>query len=115
MTGRTAWFAHRLAYKMFNGELRDDLVVRHTCDNPPCVNPEHLLIGTNKDNTQDAVSRGRMDRGSNRWSALLCEEDVPDIRQRLDAGETCISIAVLYSVDRSTISMIKRGKTWRHV
>lgn len=51
--------AHVLAYKIWRGDVPDGMKVRHTCDNPPCINPEHLLLGTQADNVQDMVSRGR--------------------------------------------------------
>ena len=53
------WRAHRLSYIIHHGHLPEDLVVRHTCDNRPCVNPHHLLVGTPKDNAQDMMVRGR--------------------------------------------------------
>lgn len=55
--------AHRLAYMDCVGPIPDGLVVRHKCDNPPCCNPNHLELGTQKDNMDDATKRGRMDRG----------------------------------------------------
>ena len=96
-TGMKWRLAHRLSYEVFVGPIPEGLVVRHSCDNPPCVNPEHLLIGTNKDNMQDAVARGRMEHGSSRWSARLREEDIPDVIGRLAIGETCASIGRLCS------------------
>lgn len=91
--------AHRLSYSVFHEEPDVGVLVRHKCDNRACVNPEHLEAGSYTDNMQDASKRGRMEHGSSRWCALLCEEDIPDIRLRLESGETCRSIAELYVVD----------------
>lgn len=56
---------HRLSYEVYNGIIPEGMVVRHTCDNPPCINPKHLLVGTNADNVRDRVSRGRSAVGKN--------------------------------------------------
>lgn len=57
--GSKGILAHRFIYEVIHGPIPDDLVVRHTCDNPPCVNPEHLLLGTQANNVQDMMDRGR--------------------------------------------------------
>ncbi len=56
-------YVHRFMYSVFNGPLEDGKVVMHTCDNPSCVNPEHLVQGTHKDNVQDCISKGRFKAG----------------------------------------------------
>ena len=52
-------YAHRVAYRLTFGPIPEGMVVRHICDNPPCCNPEHLLLGTQSDNNKDSVARGR--------------------------------------------------------
>lgn len=109
---RKSWQAHRLSYLVFGGVLLADDMIMHSCDNPWCVNPEHLKAGTHADNMQDAVSKGRMPRGSSKWTAVLKETQIPEIRRKLARGETQTSIGAEYGVDPSTVRLIARGKTW---
>lgn len=84
----------------------------HTCDNPACVNPAHLYPGTAQDNSDDAKARSRRPMGERVHSAKLTENDVRTIRASSDTDE---DLAARYGVSRSNISMIRGGKTWRHV
>jgi len=77
--GHRSDVTHRVAYRVACGEIPAGMVVRHTCDNPPCVNPDHLLLGTAAENSQDMVERGRSTRGRN---AKLTDDQVREIRQR---------------------------------
>lgn len=107
--------AHRLAWEIVHGPIPDGLIVRHSCDNPKCCNPQHLLIGTCKDNSQDMVTRNRQMKGNRHFRAKLREEYIADIRERLLAGESQQSIADDYGVCQVTISSVSLGETWRHV
>ena len=80
MVARVKYRAHRLSYSLKNGPIPDGYVVRHKCDNPSCINPEHLEVGTQADNIADKVSRGRQARGSGVGRAILTEESVRGIR-----------------------------------
>lgn len=80
MVARVKYMAHRLSYSLNNGPIPDGYVVRHKCDNPSCINPEHLEVGTQADNIADKVSRGRQARGSGAGRAILTEESVREIR-----------------------------------
>ena len=73
---------HRLSWELANGPIPDGLVVRHRCDNPPCVNPDHLELGTIADNSRDAVERGQIARGFRLPRTILSPEAVAAIRSR---------------------------------
>jgi hypothetical protein len=106
---------HRLIAAHTMGAIAPDLVVRHACDNPPCCNPAHLLVGTPADNRRDCVERGRwrgnMTRGSQRPYARLTEEDVLQVR-RLLPTHSHREIADMFGVGKSTIGSIATGDTW---
>ncbi len=99
----------------------------HSCDNPACVNPEHLRWGTNAENVQDKLQRGRQRRGADHplvidpsaaargervGGAILTEDKVREI---LASSETLVVLGDRYGVDMSTICAIRRGRTWKHV
>lgn len=117
--------AHRLAYCQHHGVTLDSikgLVVRHMCDNPPCINPNHLLIGTIADNNRDAKERNRLHKwngtrsGEKNPRSKLSEADVIKIRERYKAGSSidgARAIGIDYGVARATISDIIRGKRWK--
>lgn len=108
--------AHRMAYLLtYGGACAAGLVVRHRCDNPGCVRPGHLVLGTQSDNIRDMVERGRSSRGANHWRSRLTVEMVRDIRRSREAGETIESIRRRLGVSRSAVSFVLSGRTWGHV
>lgn len=107
--------AHRIAWELTNGPIPDGLFVLHKCDNPPCVRPEHLFLGTQADNRRDCVAKGRQPRGSAARKSSLTEEDVVEIRQRHESGETATSLGACFGVTRANIGYIVKRKTWTHV
>lgn len=106
--------AHRVSLMLAGVDI-DGLVIRHSCDNPPCVNPSHLSVGTKADNSADMVERGRSARGSRSGASKLTESQVVEIRVRCAAGELHRVLAVDYGVSRTTITQVVNGTTWRHV
>jgi hypothetical protein len=108
-------YVHRVVYQISHGEIPPNLLVRHTCDNPRCCNPTHLVLGTHRDNTNDAVVRGRIALGEKTAAAKLTAEEVKTIKARLASGETHEAIAKDFRVARSSVTRIAIGTTWRHV
>jgi hypothetical protein len=137
--------AHRCSYALTYGEIPDDLFVCHRCDNPTCVRPDHLFLGTARDNTMDRDQKGRTARGDRNGArlhpesfrrgkgyftdrglhpqqgeangrAMLTEEDVGEIRALLAQGTLSqATVAAKYSVSPSTIREIAAGRLWKHL
>lgn len=110
--------AHRFSYKFFKGDIPGRLCVLHSCDNRLCVNPNHLRLGTHKDNTQDMISKGRRGdtgTGSNHKDSKLKEKHIPLIRNMSLNGDSLTSIASKYGVKWQTIQAIINRRTWKHV
>jgi hypothetical protein len=99
--------AHRVSYRLYVGPIPDGLCVLHRCDNPPCVNPRHLFLGTKGDNQRDMARKGRA-RGSH--PARITSADVPGIRERFARGERQRMIAADYGVTQGYISKVVRGR-----
>ena len=81
----------------------------HSCDNPPCVNVEHLTLGTDADNVRDMDAKGRRGRGR----AKVTAAQVVEMRELRAAGETCNALAVRFGISPSAVSMATRGVTWK--
>lgn len=103
---------HCLAYECWRGPIPPGMLVCHTCDNRPCVNPFHLFLGTIADNHADMVAKGRQARGVSHGRAILTEDDVRAIVVDPRAQKI---IAAEYGVHGSTISLIKTRKKWQHL
>lgn len=114
-------YMHRLAYCKSKGITLQDihgLVVRHTCDNPRCINPEHLVLGTHLDNMRDMTERNRQAKGEQQGASKLTAAQVLEIRERYvpkSKGSSQRALAKLYGVTQTTIGHIVRGEYWSHV
>ncbi len=112
--------AHRLAYQWTNGNFNSDLIIRHSCDNPSCCNPNHLISGTQTDNMQDKIKRGRSNttRGIDHPHSKLNEETVKVIKWMLKYNNhrgIQMKLSKMYGVSPSTIAYIRSGRNWKHI
>lgn len=107
---RKHYFAHRVSYVLWKGRIPDGLQIRHLCHNPPCTNPDHLTVGTAKQNSQDSVQADRRPRGESNPNSRLSADQVAAIRED---PRILRLVAADYGVSLQTISVIRRGKTWK--
>jgi len=111
--------AHRVSYELVKGSIPKGFFVLHHCDNRRCVNPHHLFVGTQKDNIQDMLKKGRnryvAHKGEQNGSAKLSELDVRNIRMALQRGYSLNNIAKIVGTSKRTILRIKQGVSWKHV
>lgn len=103
--------AHRLSYQWLIGPIPKGKILMHTCDNPSCVNPYHLRVGTQLDNVRDMMEKGRNVTRTQK----LNKEQVLEIRHRYACGETQQALADEYGVGVTAISKIVNRKTWKHI
>lgn len=102
--------AHRFSWILHNGKIPSRLLVLHHCDNPSCVNPSHLFLGTHKDNMRDMVKKGRQVK-----HPKLTEDQVRYIASERQRGLLIKEIAKRNNTSRSTVHYICAGKTWKHL
>ena len=110
---RKTYLAHRVMFGAYVRAIQPGELIRHRCDNPPCVNPEHLLAGTSLDNEQDKISRGRRPFGEDLPCSKGSAAQVAEIRQRVAGGETQRSVAARYGISQPNVSLIVRGLIWK--
>ena len=119
----TTMGAHRLAYMAFKGPIAHGLDVCHRCDNRKCVNPDHLFLGTRKENMEDCVKKGRNAKGAmirarrgekSAFSKLITQQ-VIDIRMLAENGASSAYLAASYGVSVDNIRRILRRDTWSHI
>jgi hypothetical protein len=128
--GRKQYRAHRIAWILTYGAIPEGLLICHHCDNPPCVNPKHLFLGTSLDNNHDRDRKGRFRplrgslngntpqtaaRGEATGGSKLIVEQVLEIRRRHRNGNTAKSLAPLFGVSERAIGQIVHRETWTHI
>lgn len=104
--------AHRVSYELHRGPIPDGFFVMHKCDNPSCVNPEHLDIGTAMDNVADMVSKDRHTYGERTKKSKLTNLAVSVIRE---SGASVQELMATFNVSKATVYQVKQGRTWKHV
>jgi hypothetical protein len=107
--------AHRWAWTLLVGPIPDGMAVLHKCDNPPCVRPDHLFLGTNAENMADASAKGRTAFGNRNPCAKLNPEKVREIRRLHSEGRSYRSLAKEFGVDLRAVKCAIERVTWRRV
>lgn len=107
--------AHRFIYAWICGDIPAGLVVRHSCNNPACVNPEHLLLGTVKENAEDMVKIGHSCKGTKHPNCKINENVVLKIFDLAKQGFSCVKIGKQVGLGKTRVQIILSGKGWTHV
>ncbi|MES2287440.1 MAG: HNH endonuclease signature motif containing protein [Bacteroidota bacterium] len=110
-------YAHRASYTIFKGEITNGLWVLHNCDNPKCVNPDHLFLGTRQDNVDDRERKGRnrILYGEQRYNTKLTNHTVANIKFDINKGLTKKEILKKHNLSPVIYKDIKAGKTWKQI
>ena len=117
-------YAHRVAWRLTNGEIPDGLFVLHKCDNRRCCNPAHLFLGTKQDNADDMVAKGRhgtkihpnyLPRGASHWKVKITEAQAVGIMARLLMGVPRMRVAEEFGTTYSIVHSIHIGRAWKHL
>jgi hypothetical protein len=112
--GGSMLLAHRASWELHRGPILDDLHVLHSCDNPCCVNPDHLFLGTHSDNMKDSVAKGRKNnaKGAAHGGSKLTEDQALEIKHSKESG---VMLAKRLGVWPTLIHKIRSGKAWKHL
>lgn len=107
---------HRISYRIHRGSIPDGMVICHKCDNPSCVNPDHLFVGSQADNIADMHNKGRTRKrglkGESHANSKLTEDAVRSIRV---SAESATALSRKYNVSRAVIHDVRERKTWKHI
>ena len=112
--GKRRALAHRMFFAVYKGDIPKGMEVCHKCDTPPCVNPDHLFLGTHKDNMRDCSRKGRI-AGDLKRDTKLNTEKVILIRERVMAGESRRALGREFGVNENAIRQVISGRTWSFV
>lgn len=112
--GRTV-LVSRVSYSVFNSDIPICLLICHTCDNPSCINPDHLFLGTNADNCRDREMKNRGAKGEKIKKSKLKFLEIEEINKLRKIGLSQQFIADIFLVSQTCISRVLNGRTWRHV
>lgn len=115
--GRTVR-AHRVSWEFVNGPIPKDMCILHKCDNPPCVNPSHLWLGTQLENIKDRQLKGRQKtlRGESHPNNRFSAKEIQEMRKLYSAGKlTSYDLAKLFKTSQGTIWGIISRKSWAHI
>lgn len=131
MISYKSYRAHRASWEIHHGPIPEGMCVLHKCDNPSCVNPDHLFLGTQQDNMKDMRRKGRgydiskclvkakgippIKRGESNGSAKITDRVVHEIRSRYKEIKSQRKLSVIYGVARSQIQRIVNNKAWTHI
>ena len=113
--------AYRVAWELYKGSIPNGLVVRHRCPakRKDCCNPDHLKLGTQKDNMQDAIEDGTISKGQNRHSVKLTDEQVIEFKKNIPGKgliyDYCQDISIYLNVSPSTLMDIVCNRSWKHL
>jgi hypothetical protein len=111
-------YAHRFSYETYVGEIPIGYVICHRCDNPLCVNPDHLFAATQLENIADCVNKGRQAKGEHKGNSILSELQVLEIRKLYVKGSSTfgiVNLASIFGVGKSQIQRIVKNKQWSHL
>lgn len=109
-------YTHRISWMIANGPIPEGLCVLHSCDNPPCVRPDHLFLGTRTDNMTDKVRKGRQHRGEATCGVVLTDAKATEALELYASGEISVwDLAQHFGVTEATMRALVNGQTWAHV
>ena len=119
--GKSPQASYRIAWELYKGSIPDGLLVRHRCPakRKDCCNPEHLKLGTQKDNMQDAIEDGTISKGQDKYLSKLTDDQVIEFKKHIpDKGlvyEYCQNVSIYLNISPSTLMDIAGGRTWKHI